>query len=827
MRNSTNRFLFVSIFSILSYELFSQQIFYIGSGFTGWEIRSVNLANCNEQLVSSTSNSIYFNDIAFSPSGKMYGITGSVIGIIGEISLIDGSFNQLITIPGFGGYKGMVCDNQDNLYVLDDVGDLLKYNISTNQLFNLGIIPNFVIAGDLTFYKGKLYGMGFFNDIWLIDLANPATSHQIFTIPYEIVGSSYGITSVVQNCDSTAVYAFTSIIDTITFETTNRIYKIDMETGQYTFVCNTVLEAFGGTSLFEFVAFDCQIHLNLDQNQSSQPTDSTDFNLKPNCNSATQAPIADTDLRLESGFRLDSMRISIVSGGLDVGFEQLAFSGVPNQTVTGAGTSVVRVRTTAPASATQLSTDYQTILSKISWKNTAASPTSGPRVVETIVFGGGQSDTAFTFIDFSLAAPTISTNQSICANDSLFFNQKWLKTAGIYKDTLPTTVGCDTILTLNLAVSPLVLSNKTASFCAGDSLFFNQKWLKTAGIYKDTLPATVGCDTILTLNLAISPLPMAEILGDSTFCAGDSTILFTQDFPKIKWSNGKTDPAITVSKSGKIYLKIENSSGCSAVDSINITELPIEKPQILTQNPSCFGKNDGQISWTSSANTLVFLENKSVPNDSSWQNLSAKIFQFRVETADGCTFDTTVSIENPSPLLLDLPANLTINQGDSVKIEPVLVNFTINVGQWSPQNWVVCPTCPMIFATPDTSGWLRFLATDSLGCAAIDSTFITILEGEYPIYAPTVISPNGDGLNDGFTFFAHPVFWKIREMQVFSRWGELVFSTKNITPNIESLGWNGFFRGKVVNPAVFTVTAILENKNGGQKNWAGTVTIIR
>jgi len=46
-------------------------------------------------------------------------------------------------------------------------------------------------------------------------------------------------------------------------------------------------------------------------------------------------------------------------------------------------------------------------------------------------------------------------------------------------------------------------------------------------LYIDTISNAIGCDSILTINLTILPLPSVTIIptGATTFCAGDSVIL--------------------------------------------------------------------------------------------------------------------------------------------------------------------------------------------------------------------------------------------------------------------------------------------------------------
>ena len=60
---------------------------------------------------------------------------------------------------------------------------------------------------------------------------------------------------------------------------------------------------------------------------------------------------------------------------------------------------------------------------------------------------------------------------------------------------------------------------------------------------------------------------------------------------------------------------------------------------------------------------------------------------------------------------------------------------------------------------------------------------------------PNVFSPNGDGLNDIFTLFTDSDVKEITLLEIYTRWGDLVFRKKNYLPNVPTEGWDGKFAG--------------------------------
>ena len=96
-----------------------------------------------------------------------------------------------------------------------------------------------------------------------------------------------------------------------------------------------------------------------------------------------------------------------------------------------------------------------------------------------------------------------------------------------------------------------------------------------------------------------------------------------------------------------------------------------------------------------------------------------------------------------------------------------------------------------------------------------------------PVYIPNVFSPNGDGENDVFFIQAGPSVVEIKSFLVFNRWGESVFEINNVPPNSESFGWNGTFRGEILNPGAFAYFAEIEFIDGIVEIYKGDVVLLR
>ena len=119
--------------------------------------------------------------------------------------------------------------------------------------------------------------------------------------------------------------------------------------------------------------------------------------------------------------------------------------------------------------------------------------------------------------------PVSSTiDRTICEGGKYQFVDTTLTTAGTYYRTIPSLVTrCDSVITLNLTVTPAPVESLVETICEGAAYDLNGKLLTAAGTYRDTTYADGGCMSITELTLSVTPAPVenktAEICEDSYF----------------------------------------------------------------------------------------------------------------------------------------------------------------------------------------------------------------------------------------------------------------------------------------------------------------------
>ena len=142
-----------------------------------------------------------------------------------------------------------------------------------------------------------------------------------------------------------------------------------------------------------------------------------------------------------------------------------------------------------------------------------------------------------------------SYNDTICEGDSftdLNFHDK--TRTGTYRRKLQSVHGCDSIITLELYVRPTAYAEDVeVALCPGESYRWNGKDYNRAGIFRDTLVSAIGCDSIETLivsyadkedtirdskMLYIDELPYTYVNEQYPYIDGQAPIYFAEGTPK-------------------------------------------------------------------------------------------------------------------------------------------------------------------------------------------------------------------------------------------------------------------------------------------------------
>jgi gliding motility-associated-like protein len=149
-----------------------------------------------------------------------------------------------------------------------------------------------------------------------------------------------------------------------------------------------------------------------------------------------------------------------------------------------------------------------------------------------------------------------AVTHTICSGTTYVFGPLVLGTAGIYSNVFTDVHGCDSTVTLTLNITPLITNTISATICAATSYNWGTQVETVSGTYTQTFTAASGCDSIVTLNLTVSPALGSTLT--QTICYGTTYTLGTQ-----------------VYNASGTYTKIfTGASGCDSTVVLHLTVSP-------------------------------------------------------------------------------------------------------------------------------------------------------------------------------------------------------------------------------------------------------------
>jgi gliding motility-associated-like protein len=137
-----------------------------------------------------------------------------------------------------------------------------------------------------------------------------------------------------------------------------------------------------------------------------------------------------------------------------------------------------------------------------------------------------------------------------------------------------------------------------------------------------------------------------------------------------------------------------------------------------------------------------------------------------------------------------------------------------------------CADCLSTTVTAISDEEYEVTITDIRGCFATAIFRLLVRSPQINIFIPNIFSPNGDGVNDGFTLFTDRQV-SIDQFMVFDRWGNMMFETRNISPNNPQIGWDGRSKGQLVNEGVYVYSIQITLPNGVKEIIKGDITVMR
>ena len=153
---------------------------------------------------------------------------------------------------------------------------------------------------------------------------------------------------------------------------------------------------------------------------------------------------------------------------------------------------------------------------------------STPGSFTTVLTSSNGCDSTVTLNLTVNPEPVTNLDITICSDESYSVGSSSYSSSGTYQDVLNTALGCDSTVNLNLTVLPLNFNPLDVSICDGESYTVGSSTYSAGGVYLDTLTAANGCDSIVQLSLNIIDIPQTALNVD--ICEGESYLVGSSSY---------------------------------------------------------------------------------------------------------------------------------------------------------------------------------------------------------------------------------------------------------------------------------------------------------
>ena len=249
------------------------------------------------------------------------------------------------------------------------------------------------------------------------------------------------------------------------------------------------------------------------------------------------------------------------------------------------------------------------------------------------------------------------------------------------------------------------------------------------------------------------------------------------------------DATLNMAQAGVYQLTVIDPLNC-----VTTTEVELAAPASLLLNPtiqevSCPGEQDGEMTVMVTGGTGGFVQYLWSNGNASFQNtnLAPGVYALTVSDANQCEATANYEVIEPAPLEF----NLQIEPQTDPEICDGSIWAVINGGNppYS-YDWVNLELATTeALAEGLCAGDYPIQVTDVRGCSLDDVAVVTSTAFDC-LDERVVITPDGNGSNDEFILFCVEQLLD-NHLEVYNRWGQLVFETDNYDNTWEGTSQNG------------------------------------
>ncbi len=365
-----------------------------------------------------------------------------------------------------------------------------------------------------------------------------------------------------------------------------------------------------------------------------------------------------------------------------------------------------------------------------------------------------------------------------------------------YTVTAQNEMGCEDERSVVVFAEPEeIWMGDSLTICAGSSVEIFGEMVSEAGTYCDTTFFASGCREVTCLQLILESGPETNLLD--TICLGEQ-VIFKGD---------------TLTQSGEYCVTLSTVSGCDSLVCLSLLASPAPVIDWLVDEVVLCPEDSFKIT------PLITPPGSEYTWNDGYPSLSRSIVgvgTYTLNVTNACGQESVRSIHadlTPLPSV-DVGLDSTICEDAEILVIPDISDGVVD-WYWSDGSLDL----ERVF---QDEGIYILTVADSCQQEALDSLQIQVERCiACPVEMPNVFSPNGDGVNDLFTFYTECEV-NVLSLRVFNRWGGLVYDGRG-----PDAGWNGQVEAREAPMDVYVYILTIDDPVDGERVIRGDVTLVR
>lgn len=300
---------------------------------------------------------------------------------------------------------------------------------------------------------------------------------------------------------------------------------------------------------------------------------------------------------------------------------------------------------------------------------------------------------------------------------------------------------------------------------------------------------------------------------------------------RYEWS---TSPIVTTStitglEAGTYTVRVRDSFNCDIDTTLTLIDELGYTLEVETTPETCYADQDGTATAITEGGRPPFTyawTSSPAQRTMTATNLPGGIYNVAVRDAAGCERRGVATVEGRDPILVDFTSNPPFEEVRVLSNATFTFNSEVDGADslvWDLGDGNFTSAASPVYTYRDTGDYFVELKAYNTNSGCVDS----VAYGPYQVvsdglvFIPNAFTPNDDDFNDSFEIKGSLI--EEFDLQIFSRWGSVVFSSQS-----RDDAWNGTINGGRAAPAGIYIYKLVATLSGGIPYEAtGTIMLVR